>query len=148
MMDKLDRQLLNRLQTGIPICEYPFQVIANELSCTEQQVIDKLQKMLDSGLLTRFGPLFDINEFGGAFTLVAMQVPSEDFDKVTAIVNQFPQVAHNYQRQHQFNMWFVIATEKTDEIVDIITQIESLTGLRVYNMPKQEEFYVGLYLPV
>ncbi|NYZ66507.1 Lrp/AsnC family transcriptional regulator [Endozoicomonas sp. SM1973] len=147
-MDKLDRQLLNRLQTGIPICEYPFQVIANELSCTEQQVIDKLQKMLDSGLLTRFGPLFDINEFGGAFTLVAMQVPSEDFDKVTAIVNQFPQVAHNYQRQHQFNMWFVIATEKTDEIVDIITQIESLTGLRVYNMPKQEEFYVGLYLPV
>ncbi|MDE1461130.1 Lrp/AsnC family transcriptional regulator [Spartinivicinus poritis] len=147
-MDNVDRQLLNRLQTGIPICEHPFQVIANELSCTEQQVIDKLQKMLDSGLLTRFGPLFDINQFGGAFTLAAMQVPNEDFDRVTDIVNHFPQVAHNYQRQHQLNMWFVIATEQTDEIVDVITQIESLTGLCVYNMPKQEEFYVGLYLPV
>lgn len=147
-MDNLDKQLINRLQIGLPICEYPFQLIANELSCTEQQVIDKSQEMLDSGLLTRFGPLFDINQFGGTFTLAAMKVPKEKFDKVSAIVNQFPQVAHNYQRQHQFNMWFVIASEKTDGITHVITQIESLTGLPVYNMPKQEEFYVSLYLPV
>jgi len=144
----LDKALINLLQKGLPICENPFQAVAEQLASTEQLVIERLQVMLDSGLLTRFGPMFDAACFGGAFTLAAMEVPEVQFEQVTQIVNSFDQVAHNYHRDHQLNMWFVIGAEQPQEITDVIASIEQQSGITVLNMPKQEEFYVGLYLPV
>ena len=147
-MDALDKKILNRTQRGIPISEQPFADIAKELDCTEEQVINKLQNMLEDGLLSRFGPMYDAASLGGAFTLAAMQVPEERFEQVTEIVNAFSQVAHNYKRQHRLNMWFVVACESQQEIQSVIKEIEQKSSLSVYDFPKEEEFYVGLYLPV
>ena len=147
-MDQLDKQLINLLQKGLPVCEQPFAQVAREFGSTEAQVLQRLQQMLDSGLLTRFGPMFDAACWGGDFTLAAMEVPEERFEEVNQIVNSFEQIAHNYQRTHHLNMWFVIGTETTNEIFEVIDNIEQKTGLTVFNMPKQHEFFVGLYLPV
>lgn len=147
-MDQLDRQLINLLQKGLPICEQPFAEVAQQLGSTEQEVLKRLQQMLDDGLLTRFGPMFDAACWGGDFTLAAMEVPQSRFEEVNEIVNSFEQIAHNYQRTHRLNMWFVIGTETAAEIFDVIEQIEQKTGIKVFNMPKEHEFFVGLYLPV
>ena len=144
----LDKKLLNQLQKGFPVCERPFQQIAQEFGSTEDEVMARIQTLLDDGLLTRFGPMFDAACLGGAFTLAAMEIPEEDFEKVTEIVNAFEQIAHNYKRLHRLNMWFVVGTETPEEIEQVISEIEEQSGYPVFNMPKQEEFYVGLYLPV
>jgi hypothetical protein len=92
--------------------------------------------------------MFDAASLGGAFTLAALSVPEEDFDFITEQVNSFDQIAHNYRRDHDFNMWFVIATESAQEIEQVVQAIENKTGLKVLNVPKLKEFYVCLYLPV
>jgi len=144
----LEKSLINLLQHGLPVCERPFAQIAQEVSSTEQEVIKCLNNLRSEKVLTRFGPMFDAASLGGAFTLAALAVPEEDFDFVTEQVNSFEQIAHNYRRDHDFNMWFVIATEAADEIEQVVQAIERKTGLKVLNVPKLKEFYVGLYLPV
>jgi len=146
-LDILDKQLLNILQKGLAVCEEPFKQVAQQVNSDATTVITRLQQMLDSGLLTRFGPMFDAACWGGDFTLAAMEIPEQDFEKVNQIVNSFDQIAHNYQRAHRLNMWFVIGTETAQEIFDVISQIEQRSGYKVYNMPKEQEFFVGLYLP-
>ncbi len=147
-MDSLDRRIINQLQGGFPVCERPFREAAQQLGTTESELITRLRCMLDDGLLTRFGPLFHAEQLGGALSLCAMKVPPERFDAVAGQVNAFPQVAHNYQRDHVMNMWFVLATASADELQRTISEIERETGLEVFNLPKQEEFYVGLHFQV
>ena len=80
--------------------------------------------------------MYDAQKLGGAFSLVAMQVPEKDFDMVAEIVNSYAEVAHNYQRDHDFNMWYVLATETPQQIDEVNHDIEQRTGLKVFNMPK------------
>ena len=143
-LSDIDRVLINRLQDGFPICEQPYQAVAEELGLDEQNLIDRIQKLLDDNVLTRFGPMYHAGQMGGAFSLAAMRIPFERFDEMVAIVNQFPEIAHNYEREHELNMWFVIATETPEGVANVIGKIEAATGYRVYNMPKEEEFYVNL----
>jgi siroheme decarboxylase len=145
-MDDIDRLIINTLQDGFPICDSPYQQVAVQLGLTEQELIDRLQALLDNGTLTRFGPLYHAELMGGALTLAAVNVPPERFAEVTGIINAFPEVAHNYARNHALNMWFVIATETPEQIQQTITAIEQQTGLKVYNMPKINEYFVGLKL--
>jgi DNA-binding Lrp family transcriptional regulator len=148
ILDKLDKQLINLLQHGLPVCENPYVEVAKQLNSNEFEVLSRLNALLDNKILSRFGPMFDAACLGGAFTLAALSVPEERFEEVTTIVNEFEQIAHNYQRDNKYNMWFVIATESLEEIDWVIKQIELKTSLQVLNTPKLEEFYVGLYLPV
>jgi len=148
ILDALDKKLINLLQHGLPVCLEPFTEIASQVGSDENEVITRVENLLEQKILSRFGPMFDAACFGGAFTLAALSVPEERFEQVTEIVNAFPQIAHNYKRNNAFNMWFVIATESQQEIDLVITQIEQQTQLTVLNTPKLEEFYVGLYLPV
>ena len=104
--------------------------------------------MKEEGLLSRFGPMYHAEKMGGGLTLAAIKVPTERYDEVTDIVNSFDQVAHNYARDHVLNMWFVVATETPDEITRVIKDIEQQTRLRVYNMPKQQEFFLQLIFEV
>jgi DNA-binding Lrp family transcriptional regulator len=90
--------------------------------------------------------LYDAAKLGGAFTLAALQVPENKFKTISDIVNHFPQVAHNYRREHTLNMWFVVACDKKEEIKTTLKTIETKTGLTVYNFPKHREFYIGLWL--
>lgn len=147
-LSALDKSLINMLQNGLPVCESPFAEIAKQVGSTEEQVIEHLNNLLEDKTLSRFGPMFDAACLGGAFTLAAMQVPEENFEQVSEAVNEFEQVAHNYKRAHLLNMWFVVATESEEEIDQVIQAIEKKANIEVFNFPKLEEFYVGLYLPV
>lgn len=147
-MDELDRKLLNRLQQGLPVTRNPFQQIAEEVDIPVVDVLARIEKLKQDKVLSRFGPMFNAEKMGGALSLCAMEIAESDFDLVAEQVNSFPEVAHNYARDHKLNMWFVLATEQQEELQDVITDIEKTTGYKVYNMPKLDEFYVGLQLAV
>lgn len=143
-MDSMDRAIINEFQGGFPISPRPYAEAAARLGISEGDFIDRVRSLLEAGVLSRFGPMFHAEKLGGGLTLAALTVPAADFDAVTDIVNAFPEVAHNYAREHQLNMWFVLATETPERIAQVISEIEAATGLRVYDMPKLEEFFVGL----
>ena len=143
-----ERAIINRLQYGLPLTLTPYRDVADELGITEQRLLDHLKALLANGTLTRFGPMFHAGEMGGGLTLAAMRIPAEDYDRVTEQVNSFPEVAHNYRREHELNMWFVLATETPEGIADTIARIEALTGYPVYNMPKEQEFHVNLHFEI
>ena len=147
-MDAIDRLIVNLMQNGFPITERPYREAAGLIGITEDELIERLGRMLDEGVLTRFGPLFQIERIGGAFTLAAMSVPKADFERVAAIVNAMPEVAHNYEREHDLNMWFVLATETPERIRDAIGRIEREVGYKVIDMPKFREYFVGLKFEV
>lgn len=147
-IDPVDAMLIHRLHGDFPLSEQPFREAGEQLGLAEDEVIARLQRMLDDGLLTRFGPLFQIERAGGQFLLAAMQVPEERFDGVAALVNAHDEVAHNYRREHTFNMWFVLGCTSADAARAVCDRIESETGLKVYAFPKEKEFFVELRLPV
>ncbi len=147
-LDALDKRIINALQRSFPVCDHPFAVVAEELGTTEGELLSRLQRLREDKILTRFGPLYNADRFGGAVSLCAIAVPEDRFDAVAEQVNAFSQVAHNYQRTHVLNMWFVVATESWQELEDTLAAIESETGLPVRNMPKLHEFYVGLYFEI
>lgn len=142
-MDATDKAVINGLQGGLPICERPYLVMAQQFEISEEELIVRLKNLLEQKVLTRFGPMFQIERMGGAFSLAAMQVPEDDYERVTTAVNALTEVAHNYRREHAFNMWFVLATEAPEGISQAIARIEAETGYPVYNMPKEKEFFVG-----
>jgi DNA-binding Lrp family transcriptional regulator len=146
-MDDVDRRIVNALQDGFPVCERPFAEAAGGLGLTEDELIARVDRLLADGTLTRFGPLFDVARLGGRFVLAAMQVPHEDFERVAAIVNGEREVAHNYEREHSLNMWFVLAASTDDDVDAAIARIETQTALPVYAFPKEREFFVELKLP-
>ena len=147
-MDELDRALINKLQGGFPICERPYAEVAALVGSDEATVIARIASLLDRGLLSRFGPMYHAEQMGGALSLAAMQIPPEDYARVTEIVNHQPEVAHNYERNHRLNMWFVLATETANAQQQAIARIERETGYPVYNMPKIREYFVELKLHV
>lgn len=144
LMDATDRHIINNLQGDFPLCERPYAEAAARLGLTEDELIQRVEAMLENRTLTRFGPMYHAERLGGALTLAAMKIPAQDFERVAQIVNDFPEVAHNYARENAFNMWFVLATETPARIGEVIGEIEKATGYPVYNMPKLEEFFVGL----
>ncbi|WP_324734441.1 Lrp/AsnC family transcriptional regulator [Pseudomonas paeninsulae] len=147
-MDELDRRLLNRLQLGLPLVRHPWQALADELDSDAEHLRKRVQALLDDGTLSRFGPMFDIERLGGAFTLAALSVPEQRFDEVAEQLNGMPEVAHNYRREHAWNMWFVLGCATPQGILDTLQRIESETGLTVLNLPKEETYHVGLHFPV
>ena len=143
-LDSLDRAIINTMQGGFPICDEPYAEVARQLATSENELVTRLQRMLDEGVLSRFGPMYHAERLGGGLTLAAMAIPEADFERVAEQVNALPEVAHNYARDHELNMWFVLATETPQRIGETIREIEQLTGYPVYNMPKQREYFIGL----
>ncbi len=147
-MDDMDRRIINELQDGLPLRERPYAQFASDLNISEQAIVDRIGKLLDDGYLSRFGPLYNADRLGGALSLCALEVPEDGFDEAAALVNAHPEVAHNYERDHALNMWFVLATERPERISQVVEEIESETGCAVFQFPKLEEFFVGLKLEV
>ncbi len=148
MMDSVDRAIINRLQGGFPVSDHPYREAADHLGISEAELIQRLERMLEKRQLSRFGPLYNAERLGGGLSLCAMSIPEEDFERVAEQVNAFSEVAHNYARDHRLNMWFVLATETPTRIESVLAEIEDVTGYQVYNMPKREEFFVGLKFEV
>ncbi len=145
-LSEFEARLINELQAGFPLTARPFEFLAQHLEKTATEIMEAIQSLLDRGVITRFGPLFNIEKIGGAFSLCALKVPAARFSRVAMKVNAFAQVAHNYEREHEWNMWFVLATESESELERIFAEILACTGCEGMNLPKQEEFYVGLDL--
>ncbi len=148
ILDDQDRSIINALQGGFPVCDRPYLEAASRLGISEDELISRIETLLKSGVLSRFGPLVNAERMGGGLTLAALSVAEDDFERVAELVNAHPEIAHNYEREHEYNMWFVIATETKQEISTIINAIEAETGLSVLNVPKMEEFFIGLKLEV
>ena len=147
-LDAVDRAIINRLQGGFPIGERPFAEAAGELGIGESDLIARLDRLLQEGFLTRFGPLYDAQQMGGGLTLAAIEVSEAELEAVADQVNAHPEIAHNYARNHPLNLWFVLATERPEQIAEVLSQIATETGLAVYDFPKEEEFFIGLQLAV
>jgi DNA-binding Lrp family transcriptional regulator len=144
VLDAMDRAILNRLQDGFPLSERPYLEAAQALGIEEDDLIGRLQRLLDERVLTRLGPLFQIERAGGLYMLAAMRVPAGDLERVIDIVNAHPEVAHNYLREHDFNLWFVLAADHSGRIDEVISRIERRTGHPVYAMPKLKEYFLDL----
>ncbi|MCW9014404.1 MAG: Lrp/AsnC family transcriptional regulator [Gammaproteobacteria bacterium] len=143
-----DRTIINHLQGGFPTCEDPWDELATILNLPIDEIICRIDRLQEHGMLSRFGPIYNAERMGGGLTLAAIEVPETRYDEVTDIVNSFDEVAHNYARDHKLNMWFVLATERPEQITSVIDEIEQQTGLQVYNMPKQEEYFLQLKFEV
>jgi DNA-binding Lrp family transcriptional regulator len=143
-LDETDRRIVNRLQDGLPLSPTPFADAAAELGIAEDDLLARLERLKRAGVLTRVGPMYNAERLGGSLTLCAMEVPAERFETVAAIVNGFAEVAHNYQREHRFNMWFVLACESGSRERTVLSAIERLTNIKVLNLPKLEEYFIGM----
>ncbi len=147
-IDLIDAMLIQRLHGDFPLSERPFDDVARQLAVSEDEVLARLRRMLDDGLLSHFGPLFQTEPAAGQFMLAAMQVPEERFDAVAAQVNALEAVVHNYRREHAFNMWFVLAATTPEALQAARVFVEQETGLRVFVFPKEKEYFVALRLRV
>ncbi|WP_199103806.1 Lrp/AsnC family transcriptional regulator [Aquitalea sp. ASV11] len=147
-LNPLETSIVNQLQGGFPLTSQPFAHAAATLGCSELALRQGLDGLLQRQVLTRFGPLYQIERMGGCFVLAALAVPPARFDEVAAAVNSLPAVAHNYQRTHKLNMWFVLAAASQAGISAACSAIELLTGLTVHAFPKQREYFVGMRFTV
>ncbi len=147
-MDELDRAIINQLQGDFPVSDSPYAEMAQRLGTNESELLARIQRLLADKVLTRFGPMFHAERLGGGLSLAAMKIPPDDFERVAAIVNQRPEIAHNYARDHVMNMWFVLATETPQGLPEVLEKIAHQTGYEVFNMPKIKEYFVELKLQV
>ena len=147
-LDPTQRTVVNNLQGGFPLTHRPFRDAGAELGLSEGELIECLEDLLAGGELSRFGPLWNAELMGGAVCLAAMVVPDERFDAVAGLVNAHPEIAHNYQRDHALNMWFVVSATIPGRIEQVLAEIERETGLAVHPMPKTREFFVGFRVEV
>ncbi len=147
-LDPIDRAIVASLQRGVPLVERPFAELAATLETTEATVVARLARLIAAGVVGRFAPMLDAEKLGGATCLCAMAVPCDRFEDVARFFEQLPEVAHNYEREHWFNMWFVLAVERREGLLDAIARIERETGLEVLALPKLEEYRLELTLPL
>ena len=143
-LDRNDRLLLNRLQSDFPVTPRPFLDVGHELGMTEDEVIARVRRLLESGAINRLGPVLSPTAVGGERTLAAMSVPPERLEAAAALVNSFEAVSHNYEREHHYNLWFVLSAEEPGEVERVLAAIERETGIAVMNLPALEEYFLGV----
>jgi len=147
-IDPTRKAIINGLQGGFPLTRRPFRDAGAELGLSEDELIEGIRDLVEAGQLSRFGPLWNAEMIGGGVCLAAIAVPQERFDEVAEQINAHPEIAHNYERSHPLNMWFVVSAEDPRRIAQVIAEIKSETGLTVHAMPKVSEFFVGFRVEV
>jgi len=139
----LERRLLDRYQQTLPLSPTPYADMAAALDSTEEAVLVALGRLQQLGVISRVGPVFRTHAVGVS-TLAAMAVPEERLEAVADIVTSFAAVNHNYEREHDFNLWFV-ATAATDaELSAVLENIEELTDIKVMPLPMLEDYHIDL----
>ncbi len=143
MIDATDRKIIDSLQGGFPIVERPYAEAALALGIEENELLARIERLLNDDALSRFGPMYNADRMGGAFCLCAVGAPAEDKERIIAAINAHPEVAHNYERAHRLNIWFVLAAGSKERIPEVTSAIEAETGLPVFSFPKLDEYFVG-----
>lgn len=139
----LQRRLLNDYQQAFPITSAPFAQIARELGVSEQAVLEGFAGLREAGMLSRIGPVFAPQGIG-ASTLAAMAVPAARLDAVAACVNAYAEVNHNYEREHEFNLWFVVTAQTQARVDAVLRELQALVQLPLLNLPLQRPYHIGL----
>lgn len=151
-LSQLERHLLNEYQHGLPISPTPYADIAEQLhnfniQTTEQEVISCLADLKERGLISRVGAVLQPQKVG-ASTLAAVAAPEQRIEEVAQIINTFSEVNHNYLREHQYNLWFVVTAETPEQVQNVLKNIEEKSGLKVLDLPMEEDFHINLGFPL
>ena len=142
-MVSLERALLNDWQREFPLMPRPFAVIAERLGCGESEVIEGYRRLTAVGKVSRVGAVLRNNTVG-ASTLAAMAVPGARLEEVAALVSDYPEVNHNYEREHRLNLWFVVTAESRARVSEVLAEIEQRSGLAVLDLPMLEAYFLDL----
>jgi len=143
----LEKCLLNEYQRDFPLCSSPFALIAEQQGVTEKEVIRTLDSLQQRGLVSRVGPVF-APQRAGASTLAALSVPDGELERVADCVSRYEEVNHNYEREHAFNLWFVVTAPDQGHVQRVLEAIETETGLPVLDLPLERSFYIDLGFPL
>ena len=141
--DNLDKEILNRIQSDFPVASRPFLVIATDMGVTEDVVIERVAYLKQTGIIRRIGGNFVPGKIGFVSTLCAAKVPEDRVDAFAQVVNQFPGVTHNYQRDDDLNIWFTFIAPSMTDIEAHLKAISKMTGVTgILNMPATHLFKI------
>ena len=143
MLNPLQKQLLNDYQQDFPLSPTPYQDIAIALGVSEDDVLNALQELKEQDFISRIGPIIPPNKLGNSM-LVAMAIPEEQLHLIAAIINEFPEVNHNYERENTFNLWFVLIAHDQNHLQNVVAEIEYRTGFNAMRLPLLADFFINL----
>ncbi|WP_079201965.1 Lrp/AsnC family transcriptional regulator [Pseudomonas sp. CC6-YY-74] len=146
-IDPLSSRLIERFQHGMPLCAEPYRVMADTLGCAEADVLACLERLRAAGSLSRIGPVFDHSR-AGASTLVALAVPEARLEQVAERISRYPEVNHNYLREHAYNLWFVLTGPDRAHLDRLLDEIEADSGLRPLDLPMRNAYRIDLGFPL
>jgi len=148
-LDSLDQALLERMQAGVPLVARPFAALGEELDVTEAEVLSRVRRLKDAGIIRQIGAIFDTRRLGYQSTLVAFHVRDGALEDVAAQVSANPGVSHNYARPHHYNLWFTLAVPPGGEVEDEIRQLARQTGVDDWlNLPALRVFKIRTHFRV
>jgi len=146
-MDSIDKKLLNLIQNEIPIDKRPFKILGQKLFLTENEVIKRIKKLRNEGIIRRIGGIFNSREIGYTSTLCATKVPENKIEEVASYINGYEEVTHNYIREDEYNMWFTVITNSEENLNNIIQEIKNQTNLdEIISLPSIKLFKVKMVL--
>jgi DNA-binding Lrp family transcriptional regulator len=140
---ELELRLLDEYQHDLPLTPQPFAEMGRQLGVSEARVLEILDDLSGRGVVSRVGPVLRPHSVGVS-TLAAMAVPKDRLRQVARLVSALPQVNHNYEREHHFNLWFVVTAHDDEELAGLLADIEQRTGLTVMSLPMLEDFHIDL----
>lgn len=145
-LNRLDRQILNIMQNDFPLSPHPFRDLALKLNINEDEVLERIQTMKDSGVIRRIGAILDSRQMGYYSTLCACQVETGRIDEVARVINARKGVTHNYIRDHKYNIWFTLTAPSYEEALTIVQSIEQSIGVKVLTMPALKLYKIKVSL--
>jgi DNA-binding Lrp family transcriptional regulator len=143
MLSSLHKQLLNNFQRDFPLSLRPYQDIADVLGVTEADVLAAFSELNEMNFISRIGPVIPPNHIG-ASALVAMSVPTDQLQAIADIISAYPEVNHNYEREHPLNLWFVVIASDIGHLSAVIGSIEQETSFKAMQLPMLDEFFIDL----
>jgi DNA-binding Lrp family transcriptional regulator len=142
-IDDTDRAILNRIQSDFPITSRPYRALAQELGLSEDEVLKRVVRLKESGIIRRIGGNFTPDKLGFVSTLCAAKVPEDKIHNFAEVVNRYPGVTHNYRRENTFNIWFTFIAPSMEEIDANLKQITAETGITdILNLPATKVFKI------
>ena len=145
MLTDFDRQLLNLVQTRLPLSQRPYRDIATKLECDEQTVLSRLAWLKEQGYIRHIGAFFDSAQLGYASTLVAIKVRSECLKAAVEKINSYPGVTHNYEREGEYNLWFTLLTPDKESQQTTLTAISAIPGVeKLLSLPATKKYKVNV----
>lgn len=142
-LDEQDKQIINHIQSDFPICERPYAAIGEALSMEEGEVIRRIARLKEGGIIRRIGGNFSPEKVGFFSTLCGARVPEDRVDAFAEVVNSYKGVTHNYVRDDEFNVWFTFIEASVDQIEANLAEIAERTGVTsIYNLPATHIFKI------